>query len=103
VEKMCGDVGTEPLCHEWSNVPAHTPSEFYLRSISIPLVDHLLSEMHSRFSSHQQKALLGLTIVPSITVTLPTEECTRKISELVDLYRDDLVSSDCVTLQLHCW
>lgn len=61
VEKMCGDVDTEPSvprrcscqAHR-SNVPASTPSEYYCRSISIPLVDHLLSEMQSRFSSHQQ-------------------------------------------------
>ena len=53
VEKMCGDVGTEPSfprrcsrqIHQ-SNIPASSPSEYYCHSLSIPLVDHLLSKMH---------------------------------------------------------
>ena len=110
VEKMCGDVGTEPSLprrcgHQThrSNVPGDTPCEYYCRSISIPLLDHLLSEMRSRFSSHQQKALLGLSIVPSIMVTQTSEECTTKISELVDMYQDELPSPHCVTSEVHCW
>ena len=73
VEKMCGDLDTEPSiprrCNRQinrSNVPASTPTEYYCRSISIPLVDHLLSEMRSRFTTHQQTALAGLSIIPSI-------------------------------------
>ena len=110
VEKMCGDVGTEPSvprrCSRQthrSNVPASTPSEYYCRSLSIPLVDHLVSEMQSRFSSHQQTALLGLSIVPSVLVTLSSEECDSKVSELADMYRCDLPSPGCVTSELHCW
>ena len=99
VEKMCEDTGTVPSVprrcgrqiHR-SNVPACTPCEYYCRSISIPLLDHLLSEMRSRFSSHQQKALFGLSIVPSIMVTQTSEECTTKVSELVDIYQDDIPS-----------
>ena len=60
VEEMCIGVGTEPSLprrcgrqiHR-SNVPADTPSEYYCRVMSIPLVDHLLSEMKSCFSAHQ--------------------------------------------------
>ena len=54
VENMCGDVGTEPSvprrCSRQShrsNVPGSTQSEYYCRSISIHLVDQLLSEMWS--------------------------------------------------------
>ena len=93
VEKMCADVGTEPSLprrcgrqiHR-SNVPADTPSEYYCHSVSIPMLDHLLSEMKTRFTTHQKTALLGLCIVPSVMVTLPDEEwsvnlpiCTRTI------------------------
>ena len=60
VEKMCSDIDVEPCLPRrcgrqthCSNVPADTPSEYYCRTVSIPLLDHLLSEMDSHFSSHQ--------------------------------------------------
>ena len=110
VEKMCEDVGTEPSLprrcgrqiHR-SNVPADTPSEYYCRSVSIPMLDHLLSEMKTRFTTNQKTALLGLCIVPSVMVTLPDEECTSKVSQLADMYQDDLPSPDSVLSELHCW
>ena len=107
---MCADVGTEPAvprrcsCQTHrSNVPADTSSEYYCRSLSIPLLDHLLSEMRSRFSSHQKTALLGLSIVPSILVNLQTDDYTTKVSKLANLYRDDLPSPDCNSSELDCW
>ena len=77
VEQMCTNVGVEPSLprrcgrqiHR-SNVPADTPSMYYRRCISIPLLDHLISEMDSRFNTHQQTALLGMSLVPSILETL---------------------------------
>ena len=110
VEKMCADAGTEPAvprrcsCQTHrSNVPADTSSEYYCRSLSIPLLDHLLSEMRSCFSSHQKIALLGLSIVPSILVNLPTDDYTTKVSKLADMYRNDLPSPDCISSELDCW
>ena len=107
---MLASVGEEPSlprrcgcqCHR-SNVPANTPCEYYCRCISIPVLDHLLSEMESRFSSHQQTALLGLSIVPSVLVSLPTEEYTTKSMQLAKMYNADLPSPDCVESELHCW
>ena len=52
VEQMCTAVGTEPslprVCARQthrSNVPSQTPTEYYRRTITIPLLDHMLSEM----------------------------------------------------------
>ena len=77
VEQMLASVGEEPSlpqrcgrqCH-CSNVPANSSCEYYCRCISIPVLDHLLSEMESCLSSHQQTALLGLSIVPSLYLSL---------------------------------
>ena len=107
---MCADVQTVPsvprTCGRQihrSNIPADTPSEYYCCIIYIPLIDHLLSEMNSRFSTHQKSALLGLAIVPSIMVTLSTEECNTKVSLLANMYQDDQPSPDCFHSELHCW
>ena len=110
VENMCSDVGIVPSLprrcgrqiHR-SNTPADTPSEYYCRTISIPLLDHLLSEMKSRFSKHQQTALLGLTIVPSVLVSIPPEDLSAKVQELGQLYESDLPSPDCLESELHSW
>ena len=110
IEEMCSGVGIQPSlprrCNRQinrSNVPADTPSEYYCRCISIPLLDHLLSELSSRFSTHQQTALMGLSIIPEITAKLSAEECSTKISQLADMYQQDLPSPECIESEVHCW
>ena len=110
VDSMCQEVGVLPSlprrCSrqtQRNNVPADTPSEYYCRSLSIPLLDHLLSEMKSRFSHHQQTALLGLCIIPAIMVTLPTEECSGRINHFTQMYHNDMPSPDSITSEFHCW
>ena len=68
VEQMCSDIGVETSLprrcgrqiHR-NNIPAETPSVYYCRCVSIPLLDHLISEIESRFSTQQQTALLGFS------------------------------------------
>ena len=107
---MCSDIGVEPSlprqCNHKiyrSNLPADTPSAYYCHSVSIPLLDYLLSEMESGFSTHQQNALLGLSLIPSIMASLSLEECTTKVSQLAEMYEEDLPSPECIEGELHCW
>ena len=108
VESMCSNVGTVPSLprrcgrqtHR-SNTPADTLSEYYCRTISIPLLDHLLSEMKSRFGKYQQTALLGLSIVPSVLVSITPDDLSAKVQELGELYKCDLPSPDCLESELH--
>ena len=86
VEKMCTSVGTECFvprrcsCQiHRSNIPAFSPSQFYCRLLSIPLLDLLLSEIRSRFGRHQQIALLGRSILPSVMVTQSRDESITKV------------------------
>ena len=76
ISKMCNDVGTIPsvprTCgrqHHRPNIPASNPSEYYQETISIPILDHLLTELNNRFTDHQKKALQGLNLVPSVLVS----------------------------------
>ena len=76
VEQMCGSLGTQPSlprlcgrqCHR-SNTPAQELSEYYRRTITVPILDHLLSDLDTHFSIHQRTALYGLFLVPSVLVT----------------------------------
>ena len=109
VEKMCDSVGVIPslprLCggqSHRSNVPAENPSEFYRRTITIPIMDHLLSEIESRFSAHQKTALLGLYLIPSILVTKKFEEIIEDLKPLEEMYASDL-KDDTFKNELHQW
>ena len=109
-EQMCATVGTEPSLPRTCgrqvhrlNVPADTPAQYFLRTISIPLLDHMLSEMNSRFTAHQKTALLGLSLVPSVMVTQQLEQCNSKVIQLAHMYQEDLPSPDCIHSELQCW
>ncbi|XP_042212444.1 52 kDa repressor of the inhibitor of the protein kinase-like [Homarus americanus] len=69
----------------------------------MPLLDHLITEMETRFSSFHQKALKCMSLVPSILVTLSGTELKNRVKDLVEIYRDDLPSPDSLASELHCW
>ena len=110
VKELCAHVNTEPflprLCERQRhrpNVPAQSPSEYFRRTISIPVLDHLLLEMETRFDKHQQTAVQGLYLVPSLLVSKTLEEVSPKIQELGDLYKDDLPFHSSLSSEFHCW
>uniref|UniRef100_A0A1X7VHM7 HAT C-terminal dimerisation domain-containing protein n=1 Tax=Amphimedon queenslandica TaxID=400682 RepID=A0A1X7VHM7_AMPQE len=110
IKQVCDTAGTVPSTPRTrarqthrSNTPASSPSEYYLHTISIPLIDHLLSELKSRFSSHQSVALLGLCIVPSAMLVLPVPEFLTHSFQLADKYKDDLLSPNSFASERECW
>ena len=67
------------------------------------MLGHLLSELRSRFGDHQRTALLGLSIVPSLFVSLESDDHTSRFKALSDLYEGDLPSPECLESELHSW
>lgn len=84
-----------------SNMPGDTPSAYYRRQVSIPLLDHMLTEIDRRFGPHQKVALQGLCLVPSVMLTMSAEDAKTKAASLAEMYREDL-SGD-VQAEVHCW
>ncbi len=110
VEQMCEDLSVEPTLprrcarqQHRSNVPAQNVSDYYLRVITIPLLDHLVSGLEARFSSHQQTALQGLFLVLSILTTKTIEEVSPKIKQLGSMYEEDIPFFSSLESELHCW
>ena len=110
VEKMCDSVHVVPslprLCgrqRHRANVPAQTPSDYFRRTISIPVIDHLLSEMERRFDHHQKTALQGLYLVPSVLVGKTLDEVIPTIQQLGDMYNNDLPFFTSLLSEFHCW
>ena len=61
-------ITTPRLCRRQTireNHPASFVEEYYRRSLAIPFIDHLKSEIKSRFTEHSILALKCLKIVPS--------------------------------------
>ena len=110
VEQICDNVGVEPalprLCARQknrSNIPAENACEYYWRVISVPLLDHLITELESRFDKHKQTALQGMYLIPALLVTKSLEEISPKVGELGKMYVNDLPSSRSLQSELHCW
>ena len=110
IELMCHSVGIVPSIprrcgrqHQRDNTPADDLLTYYRRCISVPMVDHLLVELETRFSPHHRAALLGLCLVPSALVTLPDTDVNSNLAKLVDQYEGDLPSPESVFNQMHSW
>ena len=112
ITDMLSEVGKEPSLprrcgrqtHR-SNTPADTPSEYFCRTIPIPVLDHLLSELSSRFGNHQKTALLGLSIILSVLVSLDrnSPEFMSRFKDVCELYQNDLPSPECFESELNTW
>ena len=107
ISEMCHEVGTTPSLprivgrqRHRANTPASNPSEYYRRTITIPVLDHLLSEIDRRFSVHQKTALKGLYLVPSVLVTEDLSTVSSVVLEVGEMYSVDLSS---LGSEVHNW
>ena len=110
VTDMCSTVGTTPsiprICgrqHHRPNTPASTPSEYFRRTITVPILDHLLAELNRRFNSHQTTALQGLYLVPSVLVTKDLPSVSKMIMETGEFYAVDLPNVSSLKSEIHNW
>ena len=107
-KKMCKNIGVE-LCiprlygrqQHRDNVPSGTPDEYYKRNLA--LLDHVLMDMKSRFSIHQQSATYGLCFVPATMVLREQAEALQKLTSVVNLYKADLPYPESVWSEFYCW
>lgn len=84
-----------------NNTPGDTPEIYYKRTISIPFLDELINHLKSRFSDVQQKAIMGMTIVPSVLMDEITP--TSSSADLVQQYSEDLPNPSSLETELHLW
>lgn len=89
-----------------NNIPATTESEYYKRTLTIPMLDHLIAEMKERFQFdtscilNQVRLLLPSELVKSTESTTLTQ---KDIPDLIRLYGDDIPSVPSLDSELHCW
>ncbi|XP_011409433.1 PREDICTED: 52 kDa repressor of the inhibitor of the protein kinase-like [Amphimedon queenslandica] len=59
--------------------------------------------MTSRFDKHQQLALSGLVLIPSVLVKRSLDEATTQIVDVGKMYTDDLPFPSCLHGEAHTW
>ena len=84
-----------------SNVPSSGPSEYYKRVLTIPTLDHLITEMDGRF--HHDSASVVCQIMPSTLAESEEVVTSSMISDLIHMYEDYLPAPGSMDTELHCW
>lgn len=76
------------------DLPFSSSSEYYKRVITIPVIDHLNSNLKTRFDDSSVKAYYGISIVPTKMLSLVNEtgKCSwkQKFKIFSDFYLSDL-------------
>ena len=68
----------------------------------IPLLHHFLSEFEDRFNDISRRAAQILHLIPAVICSQRGVDL-QLVEEVVELYRDDLPSSDVVAAETHLW
>ena len=101
-EKYEVSVNTPRRCSRQTareNHPAENAEEYYRRSMAIAFLDHLVTEIDSRFTSHSIKAIRCLGIIPSC---FSLEEKATD-DELLEFFRSDIDSTSVAKAELDIW
>lgn len=85
------------------NVPADTMMDYYKRNLTIPLLDHIISELDSRFDSESSAVLVEfMQLLPSTLLTTPSMTKSA-FTKVLKLYEDDLPSPRSLDVELDLW
>ena len=85
-----------------SNTPALTASDYYKRVITIPALDHLITEIDTRFSRDSSSVVCQtMLLLPSALAE--TMSTSVDIADLISNYSDDLPAPESLDTELHCW
>ncbi|XP_014674057.1 PREDICTED: 52 kDa repressor of the inhibitor of the protein kinase-like [Priapulus caudatus] len=94
-------VPSMPRINAWQinrgNTPAESVDEYYKQNLLIPFTDHIVTKLEAQFSGLQTTASKLLGLVPTLLVE------NIDISEVVDMYEDDLPTPHLVATELDRW
>ena len=82
-----------------SNVPASDAEEYWRRSVFVPFLDSVISEMGSRFSSLNQKAIQALLLLPANLDRMTSDH----IANIEAAYASDLPDRSSFRAEVELW
>ena len=84
-----------------ANAPAVDPKEHYRVNVAVPFFDHIISELDDQFSSLTLRVSKLLGLVPY--VIQESRVTAQQLTDLVDLYKDDLPSPQLFSSEFQRW
>ncbi len=86
------------------NIPASNVSEYYKRSVTIPILDQLINELDTRFDTRSLKNLIEFVkLLPSEVVNATSQLVPGDFSNLLQLYGRDLPCTMSFDSELDLW
>ena len=86
------------------NIPSDNVSDYYKRNLTIPILDHLNSELDTRFDAGCSQNLLEfMQLLPFEVVKTTSLLRPEKFSSLLQLYGSDLPSVNSFDVELDLW
>ncbi|XP_065182839.1 52 kDa repressor of the inhibitor of the protein kinase-like [Sycon ciliatum] len=82
-------------------VPGASAEDHFRITITTPLLDCLLQELHARFSDAQSAAASGLVAVPA--VMKKTTDWKASLKRFIDQYSEDMPAPSSITSELDNW
>ena len=87
-----------------SNIPSDTVKEYYKLSITIPLLDHIILELESRFDTESSAIVVEfMKLLPSSSLHNTGSIQASDFPRLLTLYKDDLPAPRCLDVELELW
>ena len=80
---------TQRQTHRTNPPRDNNPSTYYRRAITIPLIDHLISQLDDRFTETNIMCVKAISIVPDIMIGKSDRK--NLFLSFVEFYRDDML------------
>ena len=61
-------------------MPTLTPEDYYRSDLTVPFLDEMIAHINSRFSEIQKKAMMALSLVPSVLMSPEHEQSTTDLA-----------------------
>lgn len=87
-----------------SNIVADNYQEYYCRNLTIPLLDHLIAELDTRFAKEESENVVQfMHLLPSVIIKSASVLSKDMIKNILELYSGDLPSFVCINAELDLW
>ena len=84
------------------NVPADTIAEYYRRTVTLPSLDEIISDLEIRFNPENMHVIKGFYCIPSIMQKYPAE-WKSNVLEFMHEHRKDMINLQSCEAELDHW
>ena len=106
--KMAEKVGTQPSMPRIPRgasvhrnfTPMQTPQDHYRVNVAVPFLDHIITSIASQFTGLSRTVAQIHVLVPSVLCTMAA---SPDISDLCEVYEDDLPTPEIIQAELRMW